>query len=65
MQKDRFNEQEASRLLMRVPGMIGYCQYEGEKPEHGYLMIAISGGVMQALGRYALRCWQGGKGVCE
>ena len=59
MQKDRFDEQEAQELLMMMPGALGYCQYDGEKPEHGYLVIATTpGGVVRAMGRQALRQWR-------
>ncbi len=59
MQMDRFNEQEAQELLTMVPGALGFCQYEGEKPEHGYLVLTRApDGVVRALGRRALRQWR-------
>jgi len=58
MQNDRFNEQEV-RCLVLVPNALGFCQYEGEKPEDGYLLLARTpDGEVLALGKRALRRWQ-------
>lgn len=52
---DRFNEQEARHAALEE-GAIGWCQYEGEKPEHGYLLVGRLGdGSLRALDRAGWR----------
>lgn len=51
MKPDRFDEQEARRLTLEE-GALGWCQYEDEKPEHGYLVVGrLIDGSMRAFDR--------------
>jgi len=61
MKTARFTEQEAKHLTLHG-ATLGWCQFEGEQPEHGYLVVTrLSDGCLSALDR---RSWQTARALC-
>lgn len=52
---DRFDEHEARRRALEE-GALGWCQFEGDKPEDGYFLLGrLSDGSTRAMDR---RGWE-------